>query len=87
MNDRFLLLQLFSKFLDYMRIDLPFQSPPPLDQSFWDEMTQCIQDEDRKTLEAIAAILRSGVHDFYCTDRIRDLLHIRGFDVGAFHDF
>ena len=86
MNERFLLLQLFSKFLDYMRIDLPFQSLPPLDQPFWDEMTQCIQAEDHKTLEAIAVLLRANHTDFYCMEKTKSLLRSRGFDVETARD-
>lgn len=86
MNDRFLFLQLFSKFLDYEQIDVAFQCPPPLDRSFWDKMTRCMETEDHKTLEAMAAILRANHSDFYCMEKFRFLLRSRGFDVETVRD-
>ena len=87
MTDRFLFLQLISKLMDEELMTCSFDCPPPLDREFWDRMTNCMQTEDHKTLEHIAAILRSGKSDFFCVENIRCLLTARGFDVGDCHDY
>lgn len=87
MDNRILFLQRLSQFLQRELIDISFQCPPPLDRDFWDETAGRIQTGDRETLEAVAAVLRSGDSDFLCVDQIADLLRSQGFDTGACHDF
>lgn len=87
MTDRFLFLQLISKLMDKERVDCSFACPPPLDREFRDGMAGCMQTDDHRTLEDIAAILRSDASDFDCVEEIRDLLYRRGFHIDNRHDF
>lgn len=87
MYDRLLFLQALAKFVEHESIDISFSCPPPLDRSFWDEVLQSQQTEDRKALEQIAACLRRNTSDFRCIEEIEFLVSARGFDTSPRHDF
>ncbi len=87
MNEKLLFLQLLAKFMDREDITCTFNYPPPLDRAFWDEVLQCQETEDRKTLEQIAACLRKNTSDFHCIENITFLVSQRGFDTSPRHDF
>jgi len=82
-----LFLQWIGKMLEDSQVSCSFESPPPIDRTFWNKAVQFLHTEDQQALESIAAILRSGETDFSCIDQIADILSARGFDVGGCHDF